>query len=103
MSFIAPEKGLPLSIKSVCLYCGSANGVTERYKHIAREVSAALAKRKLEIVYGGGHVGLMGIVADAALQAGGRVIGIIPEHIPVVELDGDEMTRIIWQTSSRTS
>src|ERR1700733_5605923 len=94
MSFIAPEKGLPLPLKSVCLYCGSANSVAERYKHIAREVSAALAKRKLEIVYGGGHVGLMGIVADAALQAGGRVIGIIPEHIRAQEIQHTGLTEL---------
>jgi uncharacterized protein (TIGR00730 family) len=86
MSFIAPEKGPPVPIKSICVYCGSANGVAERHKKTAHDVSAALAKHKLDIIYGGGHVGLMGIVADAALAEGARVIGIIPEHIRAKEI-----------------
>jgi uncharacterized protein (TIGR00730 family) len=94
MSFIAPEKGPPLPIKSVCVYCGSSSGVPERYKKIAAELATALAKHKLEIVYGGGHVGLMGIVADAALKAGAKVVGIIPEHIRAKEVQHTGLTKL---------
>jgi uncharacterized protein (TIGR00730 family) len=70
----------------VCIYCGSANGVADSYKEAARNIGTLLARRGMKIVYGGGHVGLMGIVADAALQAGAKVIGIIPEHIRAQEV-----------------
>ena len=81
MSFIPTREKPALLLHSVCVYCGSANGVAEPYKKMARDLATALAEQKLRIVYGGGHVGLMGIVADAALKAGTEVIGIIPEHI----------------------
>jgi len=61
---------------------------------MAHDVSTALAKRKLTIVYGGGHVGLMGIVADAALKAGAKVIGIIPEHIKSKEVQHTGLTQL---------
>ncbi len=75
-----------MSVSSVCIYCGSANGVADSYKEAARNIGTLLARRGMKIVYGGGHVGLMGIVADAALQAGAKVIGIIPEHIRAQEV-----------------
>lgn len=83
-----------MSVKSVCIYCGSSNDVAEAYKKTARDVSATLAKQGMKIVYGGGHVGLMGIVADAALQAGASVIGIIPEHIRVGEVQHTGLTEL---------
>lgn len=83
-----------MPIQSVCLYCGSSNGVDARYQKIARDLSTALARRKLRIVYGGGHVGLMGIIADAALEAGARVIGIIPEHIRAMEVQHTGLTEL---------
>ncbi len=86
MSFIDTKQGLKVSISSVCVYCGSATGRLPEYKKMAHDVSAALARRKLTVVYGGGHVGLMGTVADAALAEGAKVIGIIPEHIKAKEV-----------------
>jgi uncharacterized protein (TIGR00730 family) len=94
MSFIEIKQELQLSIKSVCVYCGSSNLVQEDYKKTARAVGTALAENKLKIIYGGGHVGLMGIVADAGLAAGGKVIGIIPEHIRYQEIQHDGLTRL---------
>ncbi len=94
MSFIDIKQGPPLSIKSVCLYCGSANGVAEGYKKTARDISTMLAQRRLKIVYGGGHVGLMGIIADAAILAGTQVIGIIPEHIKSQEIQHTGLTEL---------
>ena len=63
---------------SVCVYCGSRQGSDPAYTQAAREVGAAIGRRGWELVYGGGKVGLMGVVADAVLEHGGRVVGVIP-------------------------
>lgn len=83
-----------MAIQSVCVYCGSSNHVDERYKEVATFVGRALAERKIRLVYGGGHVGLMGLVADAALKAGGEVVGIIPEHIRAHEVQHTGLTEM---------
>ena len=64
-----------------CVYCGSAAGADPRYAAAAAELGTALARAGIGLVYGGGHVGLMGTVADAALAAGGEVIGVIPRFL----------------------
>ncbi|MEO3433730.1 TIGR00730 family Rossman fold protein [Inquilinus sp. CAU 1745] len=74
-------------ISSICVYCGSSNRVDQRYKDSARALGQAIAARGIDLVYGGGRVGLMGIVADSALEAGGRVAGIIPQHIQALEVE----------------
>lgn len=66
-------------MKSLCVYCGSSLGAQPAYAQIAREAGTLIAQRGLTLVYGGGAVGLMGVLADAALAAGGRVVGIIPQ------------------------
>jgi uncharacterized protein (TIGR00730 family) len=83
-----------LSISTVCVYCGSSNNVAQSFKTIAHDVATALAERDLMLVYGGGHVGLMGIVADAGLKAGAEVIGIIPEHIRSKEIQHNGLTQL---------
>lgn len=75
-----------MTISRVCVYCGSAGAVDERYRDAARELGRALATAGIEVVYGGGRVGLMGLLADAALTAGGRVVGIIPGLLRDAEL-----------------
>ena len=75
-----------IDIQAVCVYCGSAAHVAERYRATARQLGALLAENGIELVYGGGRNGLMGLVADAALAGGGRVIGIIPDHIMALEV-----------------
>jgi len=65
-------------VRRLCVYCGSATGTEERYRQAATALGARLAEAGIELVYGGGRVGLMGLVADAALARGGRVTGIIP-------------------------
>lgn len=65
------------SLRSIAVFCGSQAGTRPAYARAARELGAALASRDLELVYGGASVGLMGIVADAALAGGGRVHGVI--------------------------
>lgn len=73
-------------IRRLCVYCGSSGAVDERYRAAARELGRTLAQSGIELVYGGGRIGLMGIIADAALAAGGRVVGIIPERLRAAEV-----------------
>ena len=68
-------------IGRLCVYCGSAEGTDPRYREAARELGAGVAARGIELIYGGGRNGLMGVAADAALAGGGRVTGIIPVHL----------------------
>jgi uncharacterized protein (TIGR00730 family) len=68
-------------VKRIAVYCGSASPTDPRYLEIATEVGRTLATRGIGVVYGGGKLGLMGAVADAALAAGGEVIGVIPEAL----------------------
>ncbi|HEX6909842.1 MAG TPA: TIGR00730 family Rossman fold protein [Longimicrobium sp.] len=68
-------------MQRICVFCGSSPGGRPDYAQAAREMGAALAERGIGLVYGGGRVGLMGIVADAVMQAGGEVIGVIPEAL----------------------
>lgn len=82
------------NIRSVCVYCGSAGTVAQGYKDAAHQLGTALAAEGLRLVYGGGRVGLMGIVADAALAGGGEVVGIIPEHIQRFEVDHSGLTEL---------
>ncbi len=73
-------------MKRIAVYCGSNKGVRPEYAAAARELGALLARERIELVYGGGSGGLMGIVADAALQHGGHVIGVIPEKLHIREI-----------------
>lgn len=74
------------SIKAVAVYCGAATGARADYAAAARTLGVEIARRGAALVYGGGNVGLMGVVADAALAAGGRVIGVIPRLLVDKEL-----------------
>lgn len=73
-------------MKSICLFCGSNKGVKPEYQTAAREFGRTLAEQGITLVYGAGKVGLMGVAADAALEAGGKVIGIIPEFLKAKEV-----------------
>ncbi len=73
-------------MKSVCVFCGSSPGVNGDYLKTARDLGQLLAMRGITTVYGGASVGVMGALADGALDAGGRVIGIIPESLVSREL-----------------
>lgn len=66
---------------SLCVFCGSSSGIHPGYLALAREVGTMLAARGIRLVYGGGRVGLMGAVADAALAGGGTVVGVIPQML----------------------
>ena len=78
--------GIGPSMKRIAVYCGSATPADTRYLEYAREVGQTLASRGIGVVYGGGKLGLMGAVADAALDAGGEVIGVIPEALRDAEV-----------------
>ena len=75
-------------MKRICVFCGANAGNRPQYRSEAEKLGRLLAARSLELVYGGGNVGLMGIVADACLEAGGSVIGVIPEALMGKEVAG---------------
>lgn len=81
-------------IKSVCVYCGSSARVDQAYKDAAVELGRAIAAKNWSVVYGGGRVGLMGLVADSALEAGAKVVGIIPQHIQAREIEHTDLTEL---------
>ncbi len=81
-------------MKRLAVYCGSASPQDPRYMELARDVGAGLAKRGIGVVYGGGRLGLMGAVASAALQAGGEVIGVIPDALANSEVANHDCTEL---------
>jgi uncharacterized protein (TIGR00730 family) len=83
------------SLQRVCVFCGSANGADPGYRKLAIELGEALAAAGVGLVYGGAHVGLMGIVADAALARGGEVIGVIPGSLREREIAHTGLTELI--------
>lgn len=81
-----------MTLSSVCVYCGSSPGRDPLYAEVAASVGRLLAERNITLVYGGGRVGLMGVVAETALEAGGRVIGVITEALVNKEVAHDRLT-----------
>ena len=73
-------------MQRICVFCGSKTGDDPRYAELAAELGRLMTKRGIGLVFGGGSVGLMGVVADAVLDAGGGVIGVIPERLATIEL-----------------
>jgi hypothetical protein len=86
-------------IKALCVYCGSSAAVAAPYRVAAVELGTALAVAGIETVFGGGRVGLMGLLADAALAAGGRVTGIIPERLRDAELAHGGLSELLVVSS----
>jgi uncharacterized protein (TIGR00730 family) len=81
-----PNSVCDTMIQSICVFCGSRHGDDPAFADVARELGRALVARKIRLVFGGGHIGLMGVVADAVLEQGGEVIGVIPEALVQREL-----------------
>jgi uncharacterized protein (TIGR00730 family) len=81
-------------LRRVCVFCGSKHGVRPEYAEAARAMGAALVAGGIGLVYGGGRVGLMGVVADAVLEAGGDVIGVIPDHMSDREIAHSGLTEL---------
>ncbi|MFR0691029.1 TIGR00730 family Rossman fold protein [Enterobacterales bacterium AE_CKDN230030158-1A_HGKHYDSX7] len=81
-------------MRSICVFCGASPGATPIYQEAAEALGRHLAENGIQLVYGGGAVGLMGMVANAALAAGGEVIGIIPQSLKDAEVGHQGLTRL---------
>lgn len=81
-------------MKRICVFCGSSSGLGTVYRDHAARLGRMMARRNIELVYGGGNVGLMGILADSALEHDGRVTGIIPRSIADLEIAHLGLTRL---------
>lgn len=82
------------TFRRICVYCGSSAGARPAYGQAARQLGALIARRGLGLVYGGGSIGLMNEVADAALAGGAEVIGVIPDKLQALELGKAECTEL---------
>jgi uncharacterized protein (TIGR00730 family) len=81
-------------VNAVCVYCGSSPGADPAYAQATQELASALAQRGLTVVYGGASVGLMGLLADTALDAGGAVTGVIPQQLVDREIAHPRLTEL---------
>lgn len=84
----------PKTIKSICLFCGSSPGVDPAFRLAAAHLGKTFAGQNIRLIYGGGHVGLMGVAADACLAAGGKVIGVIPRKLMEKEVGHSGLTEM---------
>jgi uncharacterized protein (TIGR00730 family) len=85
---------LTTRMENICLFCGSSIGNKDVYRRTARKLVGELVKRNIGIVYGGGKVGLMGEIADAVLELGGRIIGVMPRHLVEKEIAHKGLTAL---------
>lgn len=81
-------------MKRLCVFCGSNHGKSSVFTTVAQELGKAIASRGIELVYGGSHVGLMGVVADAVLANGGKAIGVLPRFMADKELAHTKLTQL---------
>jgi uncharacterized protein (TIGR00730 family) len=82
------------AIQRLCVFCGSSPGLDPRFREAAQRLGSRLAHEGIELVYGGGRVGLMGMLADAVLAAGGRAIGVIPSALATKEVAHDGLSSL---------
>ena len=82
-------------MKNIAVFCGSSFGKNDIYTESAALLGTAIAKRNMALIYGGAKVGLMGVIANAALDAGGRVIGVLPRFLQTKEIAHTELTELI--------
>jgi len=82
-------------IQTLCVYCGASAGNDTVHTEAARHLASVMVQNDIALVYGGGHVGLMGIIADAVLAAGGKVTGVIPKALMDTEVGHDHLTRLL--------
>ena len=82
-------------MKKICVFCGSSSGNDPVYEEYARKLASVLNINNQSLVYGGGSVGLMGVIADELLRLGGEVIGVIPEFLADLEVDHKGLTKMI--------
>ncbi len=85
---------MPNKLNTICLFCGSSPGNDARHREAAAQLGASFAQRGIELIYGGGSVGLMGVAADACLAAGGRVTGVIPRLLMDKEVGHNAVSKM---------
>jgi len=83
-----------LQVNSMCVFCGASLGNDPAFAETGRELGAMMAERGVRLIFGGGHVGMMGVVADAVLDGGGEAVGVIPEHLVERELGHDRLSEL---------
>lgn len=83
----------------LCVFCGSSFGVKQEYADTAKALAQELVRRDIDLVYGGGDVGLMGVVANSVMETGGKVIGVMPKFLADKELASNEITELRIVTS----
>jgi len=83
------------NINSLCVFCGSRFGNDPAYEQTARELGAVMADKGIRLIYGGGGIGLMGVVANAVMENGGEVIGVIPKFLDEMEVGKLDITKLI--------
>lgn len=88
------ESGSMRSLKSVCVYCGSSPGASPDYAEAARALAGEMVAQDIALVYGGGDVGLMGVIADEVMRLGGRATGVIPQALMDKEVGHHGLTRL---------
>ncbi len=81
-------------MKHICVFCGSSIGAREIYRDTARALGGEIARRGIDLVYGGSNIGLMGVIADATLAAGGKATGIMPTHLIQKEIMHTHLTEL---------
>ena len=81
-------------MQNICVYCASSSKIDSKYFETARELGAILAKNDLRLIYGGGSVGVMGVLADSVLEDGGKVTGVIPQFMCDAEWQHDGLTEL---------
>lgn len=86
-------------LRSLCVFCGSSPSVADAFFASARDVGGVLANQGIRLVYGGGRIGLMGALADAALEAGGQVVGVIPRPLLAKEVGHEGLSELHVVTS----
>src|SRR5690606_31266037 len=84
-----------MKLSSLCVYCGSSTGTDPRFMEAGEAFGRLMAKSNVELVYGGGGIGIMGAVARAVLAEGGKVTGIIPKFLTEVEVEFKEVSELI--------
>jgi uncharacterized protein (TIGR00730 family) len=83
-----------MTLENICVYCGSNAGRRPDYAEAAQDLAHELVRRNIGLVYGGSSVGIMGVLADAVMDAGGRVIGVLPEALKRKELEHKNLTEL---------
>jgi uncharacterized protein (TIGR00730 family) len=84
-----------MTLRNVCVFCGSQSGRLPEYEQAAREMARVLVAHDVGLVYGGGQVGMMGALADAMIARGGRVVGVIPQHLMRPEVAHRDVTELV--------